>query len=228
MLGWNPGDDRELFTMDELIEAFSLDKVQKAGAKFNPEKAKWYNKEYLRRKSVEELSNLFVPILESHGIQVVDCPKCALTAGASFAGAGIDFANHIVTREYVEKVVALVKERATFVADFWTVAWYLFVQPEVSFVQKDVDKFWKSENVEMATAAAEHVLSGSFPMTKEAIEEALEGFIKGNEWPMGKVMNCLRLILAGSASGLGIADILSFIGRAELSARLSYAKENLG
>ena len=126
MLGWNPGDDREMFTLPELVQAFSLDKVQKAGAKFNPDKAKWYNKEYLRLKSTRELTELFIPVLEGHGMQVVDCPCNALTAGAAFEGFGADFANHIFTREYVEAVVELVKERATFVADMWDIALPLF------------------------------------------------------------------------------------------------------
>ena len=83
-LGWNPGDERELFTIDELVPAFSLERVIKSGARFNPEKARWYNKEYLRMKSDDELTDLFVPVLEKHGIKVVDCPACALTAGANF------------------------------------------------------------------------------------------------------------------------------------------------
>ena len=104
MLGWNPGDDRELFTMDELTKAFSLERVIKSGARFNPDKAKWYNKEYLRMKSDRELTGLFIPVLESHGIQVVECPKCALTAGAELTPQGADFRNRIFTAEYVEKI----------------------------------------------------------------------------------------------------------------------------
>ena len=73
MLGWNPGDDRELFTMDELVQAFSMDHVQKAGAKFNPDKAKWYNKEYLRQHSDKDLTERFIPILEQKGITVTCC-----------------------------------------------------------------------------------------------------------------------------------------------------------
>ena len=129
MLGWNPGDDRELFTMDELIGALSLDRVIKSGARFNPDKARWYNKEYLRTKSDEEVTGMFIPMLESHGFNVVDCPACALTAGAEFAGKGIDFKNHIVTREYVAEVVSLVRERATFVKDIWEIAACLFLSP---------------------------------------------------------------------------------------------------
>ena len=128
-LGWNPGGERELYTIDELVPVFSLDRVIKSGARFNLDKAKWFNREYLRAKTTEELTELFIPILESHGIQVVSCPKCALTAGATFEGFGADFANHIFTREYVSAVVELVKERATFVADMWDIAAYLFISP---------------------------------------------------------------------------------------------------
>ena len=121
MLGWNPGDDRELFSMDGLVHAFSLERVIKSGARFNPEKAKWYNKEYLRMKNDAELTDLFIPVLEEHGIQVVACPKCALTAGAEVTVQGADFKNRIFTHDYVRKVVTLIKERATFVADFWDI-----------------------------------------------------------------------------------------------------------
>ena len=112
-LGWNPGDDREIFSLDELVNVFSLDRIVKSGARFNPEKARWYNREYLRMKSDEELAKLFVPVLEAHGVK-----GCSL--------------------DYVTRVVGLIKERATFVADFWDIASYLFVAPS-EFVQKDVD-----------------------------------------------------------------------------------------
>ncbi len=246
-LGWNPGDDREMFTIDELIPAFSLDRIVKSGARFNPEKARWYNKEYLRLKSDEELAALFIPVLESHGLKVVDA-----------AAAEADFKAHVYTKDYVLKVVRLVKERATFVADFWTIASYLFIAPSefeafgvkagaaveqkpedprraadprakvyddaatAPFLAKDVDKFWKPENYELAVKAAEFVTGSDFSLEKEVLESKLEEYIKGNEWPMGKVMNCLRLALAGASSGLGIADIVSLIGREELASRISY------
>ncbi len=251
MLGWNPGDDRELFTMDELIGAFSLDRVIKSGARFNPDKARWYNKEYLRTKSDEEVTGMFIPMLESHGFNVVDCPACALTAGAEFAGKGIDFKNHIVTREYVAEVVSLVRERATFVKDIWEIAACLFLSPAdyaafgvkaggpeiqkpvdprraadprvkvfddsltAPFLAKDVDKFWKEENFTPAFQAQEHVCASGCAFTKQG-------------WPMGKVMNCIRLALTGASSGLGIADILSFIGSREFASRMAFAAERLG
>ena len=263
-LGWNPGDEREMFTIGELIPAFSLERVIKSGARFNPEKARWYNKEYLRTKSDEELTDLFIPVLESHNIKVVSCPVCALSAGAEFAGGGADFKNHIFTRDYVRDVVHLIRERATFVADFWTIASYLFISPAefeafgvkagaaveqkpadprrapdprakvyddaatAPFLAKDVDKFWKPENSDLALKTAAHVTEGTFPMDKDTVEREMEAFIKGNEWPMGKVMNCLRLALAGASSGLGIADIVALIGRTELAARMDYITKRLG
>ncbi len=262
MLGWNPGDDREMFTMEELIGAFSLDKVQKAGAKFNPEKAKWYNREYLRLKSDEELTDLLVPVLEEHGINIVDCPKCALTAGAEFNVAGGDLEKHIFTKDYVQSVVAFTKERATFVNDFWTIASYLFVAPRdferfrikagaaveqsdqkrpidprakvyddtltAPYLAKDVDKFWKPEIVEMVLKVGGFIKGFAGEWTVEEVEKGIEEFIKVNEWPMGKVMNALRLALAGSASGLGIADIVARIGKKETAARLESAVSALG
>lgn len=200
MLGWNPGDDREIFSLPELVEAFSMDKVQKAGAKFNPDKAKWYNKEYLRARSNESLTADFLPILRSHGIEADPA--------------------------WVEKVVALIKERATFVADFWTIAPYLFEAPK-SFNEKDVAKFWKEENYTLSFQAADFILSFDGPFTKEALEGPLEEFIRSQQWPMGKVMNCLRLAIAGVASGLGIADIVTLIGKDELARRIEYAKTTL-
>ena len=251
MLGWNPGDDREMFTMPELVKAFSLDKVQKAGAKFNPDKAKWYNREYLRKKSDQELTELFVPVLESHGIKVTGCFKCPVSA---------DFAEHSFSMNYVKNVVTLTRERATFVADIWNIASYLFIAPSefeafgvkagaatekpagpvdprakvyddsltAPFLAKDVDKFWKEDNPAHAAAAAAHVCALEGDFSKEMVETALEEYIKEQGWPMGKVMNCLRLALAGTANGLGIADIVSIIGREQFAARMEYIKQRLG
>ncbi len=260
-LGWNPGDDREMFTLDELVDAFSLDRIVKSGARFNPEKARWYNKEYLRLKPDDELTDLLIPVLEDHGMNIVECPKCALTAGAVFNVAGADMGKHIFTKEYVRSVVAFTKERATFVKDFWTIASYLFVAPKdfeafgvkagaplvpqaarqpdprakvyddaatAPFLAKDVDKFWKPENVALVQNVAAWISEYSGEWSKEALETALEEFISGNGWPMGKVMNAMRLALAGSASGLGIADIISRIGKKETVSRLSFAVSRLG
>ena len=273
-LGWNPGGERELYTIDELVPVFSLDRVIKSGARFNLDKAKWFNREYLRAKTTDELTDLFIPILESHGIQVVSCPKCALTAGATFEGFGADFANHIFTREYVSAVVELVKERATFVADMWDIAAYLFISPSefeafgvkagaglptkpadpnrpvdprakvfddsltAPFLAKDVDKFWKEEHYENCFEVCQYISGAEFgfddldcyqgSIEQPALETAIEEYIKMREYPMGKVMNSLRLALTGAASGLGIAAIISFIGRKEFARRMTYVAERLG
>ncbi len=257
-LGWNPGTDQEIFSLDELVQAFSLDRIVKSGARFNPEKAHWYNREYLRMKSDEVLTDLLTPILEEHDVNIVDCPKCALTAGAEFNSFGGDLEKHIFTKEYVRSVISFTKERATFVKDFWTVASYLFVAPEdfatfgvkagaaiaqgpadprakvyddaatAPFLAKDVDKFWKPEVAEQVSKVADFVKEYAGDWTVEAFEAALEAFIKGNEWPMGKVMNATRLALAGSASGLGIADIIVRIGRKDTLRRIAYSRQRLG
>ena len=226
MLGWNPGTEQELFTLEELTAAFSLERVIKSGARFNADKAKWYNKEYLRTKSAEELATLYIPVLESHGLQIVDCPACALTAGSAMNVAGADFENRIFSRQYVERVVALIQERATFVADFWDIASYLFVAP-TEFVEKDAAKFWKEENYTLALQAADFILNFDGEFTKTVLEGPLEEYIRGNEWPMGKVMNCLRLALVGASSGLGIADIVTLIGKDEFAKRIEYIKSKL-
>ena len=226
MLGWNPGTEQELFSLEELIGAFSLERVIKSGARFNADKAKWYNKEYLRTKSVEELTSLYIPILESHGLQIVDCPACALTAGSEMTVTGADFENKIFSRQYVERIVALIQERATFVADFGDIAPYLFVAP-AEFVEKDAAKFWKEENYTLALQVADFILGFEGEFTKEALEGPLEEFIRGNEWPMGKVMNCLRLAMVGGSNGLGIADIVTLIGKKEFAKRIEYIKSKL-
>ena len=212
MLGWNPGTEQELFSLDELVNAFSLERVIKSGARFNVEKAKWYNKEYLRMKSAAELTDLYIPVLESKGIRV--------------EGEVIDFENKTFPRCYVEKIVALIQERATFVADFWDIASYLFVAP-TEFVEKDAAKFWKEENYTLALQVADFILNYEGEFTKEAIEGPLEEFIRSNGWPMGKVMNCLRLALVGASSGLGIADIVTLIGKKEFAKRIEYIKSKL-
>ena len=225
MLGWNPGTEQEIFSLPELVEAFSLDKVGKAGAKFNPDKARWFNKEYLRMKDDEELARLYMPLLEHKGLKP-------------------DF-GHVV------KAAGLLKERASFVQDFWTIAPYLFIAPEkfaeyevkagaaaekatgtrrpadprakvyddaatAPFLAKDVEKFWKPEYYGIALDALNN-----------SDADGMEDYLRAREAPLGKVMNCLRLALTGAASGLGIADIISFIGKDEALERIEYAARRL-
>ena len=226
MLGWNPGTEQELFSLEELVGAFSLERVIKSGARFNADKAKWYNKEYLRMKDVASLVDAYIPVLESKGLQIVDCPACALTAGSQMTPSGADFENKIFSRQYVERIVALIQERATFVADFWDIAPYLFVAP-TSFVEKDAAKFWKEENYTLALQVADFIVNFEGEFTKESLEGPLEEYIRSNEWPMGKVMNCLRLAMVGASNGLGIADIVTLIGKKEFAKRIEFIKATL-
>ena len=226
MLGWNPGTEQEIFSMKELIEAFSLEKVGKSGAKFNPEKAQWYNREYLRMHSDEELARLYEPILKEKGIDA--------------------------THEHVLKVVGTIRERVSFVKDFWTVAPYLFISPSefdkygvkagvagekpsdrpadprakvyddaatAPFLAKDVEKFWKSEITELVDKVAEQL--------REKPETNIEEYIRSNGFSMGKVMNAIRLALTGAASGIGIHEILSIIGVDKFLERMEFAKRRL-
>ena len=175
----------------------------------------------------------------------------------------LPFENHIFSISYVRLVVSLIKNRATFVKDFWTIASYLFIAPEdfekygvkagaavepqsndprrqadprakvyddaatAPFLAKDVDKFWKPEHAEYVAKVASFIDGYAGEWTVPAFEKALEDYIRGNEWPMGKVMNATRLALAGAASGLGIADIIVRIGKPETLSRIAYATARL-
>lgn len=211
LLGWNPGTEQELFTLDELIRAFSLERVVKSGARFNPDKAKWFNQEYLRKQSDEALAGQFVPILKEHGIDPSGLPQ-----------------------KYVEEVCALIKERAHFAADFWDISHYFFIPPE-DYAENDVRKFCTSENLDNVEMVYDF-LSGCgiqdvytpTSVKDEAvhtIEEALTGYIKENGWKMGAIMNTLRLFFVGEAKGLGIADIIYFIGKEESLRRIKRGLE---
>ena len=129
--------------------------------------------------------------------------------------------------DYVFKVVTLIKERATFVSDFWDIAWYLFQAP-TEYNEKDSAKFWKPENYTLALQVAGFIKGYNGPWEKEALETALEEFIRSNEWPIGKIMNCLRLALVGASSGLGIADIVTLIGKEEFGRRIDNIVNTLG
>lgn len=192
LLGWNPGTEKEIFSLDELVQEFSLERVVKSGAKFNPEKAKWFNQEYLRKQSTTSLLESFRPVLTNNGISKGD--------------------------EYVAKVIDMVKERAYFVNELWSLSDYLFVAPVVydNIVKA---KFWKEDTPAVLRGIID-MISCFEPFTKEAFEPALWAYIKENGFQMGSVMNCLRLCLVGESKGAGIADIITLIGKDESIARI--------
>ena len=200
LLGWNPGTEQEIFSMDELIGAFSLERVSKSGARFNPEKARWFNAQYLHAKSDAELAGILMPVLKEKGIE-----------------AGKDRA---------EKAVALIKERATFPQELWNLSWFLFKAPE-EYEEKGVAKFWKGENP-ARIAALKEVIAGIDDFTKENAERIVHDWIVAREYPMGQVMNSLRLTLVGAGSGPSIFDICEIIGKEETLRRIDTALDKLG
>ena len=195
LLGWNPGDDRELFTIDELIPVFSLERVIKSGARFNADKAKWFNQEYLRKRSTAQL------VADFKGV-----------AGDRLAG---------FSDEYIAAVVDMMKERAHFINEMWDLTSYFFEAP-TSYDEASVAKFWKEE-ARAAMPVVRELLSSLEPFTKENIEESLHELITSHEWPMGKVMNSLRLFLVGVSKGPGVADMMALFGREETLRRIDAA-----
>ncbi len=191
-LGWNPGTEQEIFSLDELTHAFSLERVVKSGAKFNPEKAKWFNQEYLRKRDTALLTDDFIKILESKGIER--------------------------DRAYITAVVELIRERAAFAKDLWDLSDYLFVAP-ATYDLKVRDKFWRDDSASILNEVVS-LLGKLEHFSKSEIETSLPALIKERGWQMGSVMNLLRLFLVGESKGPAVADIMELIGRDETIARI--------
>lgn len=199
MLGWNPGNDRELFTVDELVPVFSLERVIKSGARFNVDKAKWFNQEYLRQRPLEQLT--------------ADFKACA---GDKLDG---------FPDEYISAVLELMKERAHFINEMWDLTSYFFKAPE-AYDEASVAKFWKEE-ARSAMPQVRALLAGLEPFSKENVENSLHELITSNEWPMGKIMNSLRLFLVGVSKGPGVADMMALFGKEETLRRIDVAVSKL-
>jgi glutamyl-tRNA synthetase len=194
-LGWNPGTEKEIFSTDELIEAFSIDRVGKAGARFDPEKAKWFNHQHLQMKSDEELKELFQKILKEKGIEAPG--------------------------EYVVKVIRLIKDRATFVSDFWEHSDFFFIAP-VEYDAKMVKKRWK-ENTGEILANLMKALEKTDNFSAATLEPAIKEYLEKNELGMGQVMTALRLALVGSGRGPGVFEIMEMLGKQEVANRVERA-----
>jgi glutamyl-tRNA synthetase len=199
LLGWNPGTDQELFSMHELIDVFSIERVGKSGSQFDPEKAKWFNHQYLLRKSNEELSVLFQPYLTEKGIEI--------------------------SKQYVTQVADAVKERVSFASDFWEHAWFFFTAPE-KYDQKMVQKHWKPESSEILNDFAAEILNVK-QFTAGTIHDFINEFITKKGIGMGQFMPLLRLSLVGSAVGPGVTTIMEIIGKEESVKRISLAVKSI-
>lgn len=199
LLGWNPGTEQEIFSMNELIEAFSLDRVGKSGARFNPDKAKWFNAHYLHEKNSEELAQLFLPVLNDKGI---DIPI-----------------------ERVAKAVALVQERASFVSNLWALTSFMFIAPE-EYDSKAVQKCWSAEGKNHLEELAA-LLNTFSNLDEEGAEDKIRQWIADKEYPIGKIMNVWRLAVLGTNQGPNIFAISAFIGKEETLRRIDTALEKL-
>ena len=202
-LGWNPGTEQEIFTMEALINSFDLKRVSKSGAKFNPDKAKWFNQQYLQQKTDTFLTDLYLPILAGK-----------LTKHSDSLEQSTD-------RNYVEKVVSAIKERAVFVHDFWDLSDFFFVSPS-SYDEKASKKNWKEGTSELMKELILKIgtIDG---FASENTEIALKEWINHKEIGFGKVMQPLRLSLVGALKGPHLFDIMAMIGREETIKRIQKA-----
>ncbi len=195
LLGWNSGTEQEIFSMEELINLFSLERVNKSGARFDPEKTKWFNHQYLVQKSNAELAALFMKYLSEKSINA-DLTK-------------------------VEKIVGLVKERVNFVHEIWEQSFFFFTSPE-SYDEATVKKAWSTETPELMKKILGFISSVELSNAQD-FEHQLKDYINANNLGMGKVMNALRLSLVGASKGPGVADICEIIGKEETVRRINKA-----
>lgn len=202
LLGWNPGTEQEVFSLQELISIFNLERVNKSGARFDPDKTKWYNHHYLQTKSNKELAAQFKSALADKDIPMQD-----------------------YNDDWIEKIVALIKERATFVTDFWELTHYFFKAPD-SYDEKAVKKQWKEDTSNIMNQLVS-VLDSVHDYTSQNVENQVKSWITANELSFGKVMAPLRLVTVGAMQGPHVFDILELIGKDEGIARIKKAISEL-
>lgn len=199
LLGWNPGTEQELFSLDELVEQFDITKCSKAGARFDYQKGIWFNHEYILRKSDEEIAKLFAPIV---------------------AGNGID-----ESMERITKVVSMMKDRVNFVKELWPLCSFFFIPP-TEYDEKTVRKRWKENSAQVMGELAE-VLEGIDDFSLENQEHIVMAWIESKGYKLGDVMNAFRLALVGEGKGPGMFDISAYLGKEETLRRLRRAIEVL-
>lgn len=199
LLGWNPGTEQEIFSLEELIDAFSFERCSKSGARFDYEKARWFNHKYILATPDEQLVDMFMPILEEKNV--------------------------VASRDYVTKVVALVKDRVNFVNELWDQSSYFFVAP-TDYDAKTVRKRWKAETPDQMRELID-ILKKMDDFSAENQEKIIMKWIRDNEYHLGNVMNAFRLALVGEGKGPHIFDITVLLGKEETIARLKKAIETI-
>lgn len=200
LLGWNPGTEQELFTLDELVEAFDIHKCSKAGARFDYQKGIWFNHEYMLKKSNEEVANLFAPIVANNGVDE--------------------------TMERITQVVAMMKDRVNFVKELWPLCSFFFIAP-TEYDEKTVKKRWKADSAKVMGELAD-VLEGIDDFSVEGQEPVVMKWVEEKGYKLGDVMNAFRLTLVGIGKGPGMFDISAFLGKEETLKRIRKAIEVLG
>ena len=199
LLGWNPGTEQELFSLDELVEQFDIHKCSKSGAKFDYQKGMWFNHEYILRKSNEEIARLFAPIVANNGVDE--------------------------SMERITKVVSMMKDRVSFVKELWPLCSFFFIAP-LEYDEKTAKKRWKADSAKVMTELAE-VLEGIDDFSVEGQEPIVMKWVEEKGYKLGDVMNAFRLALVGIGKGPGMFDISAFLGKEETLARLRKAVEVL-
>ncbi len=198
LLGWNPGTDQEIFTKEELIKLFDLERVSKSGARFDIEKAKWFNHQYLHQKNSEELAKEYLKILSEKNVNS--------------------------SQEIVEKIVALIRDRATFITDFWELSSFFFIAP-TQYDEKAMKKQWKENSSEILDKIV-NILGSQEDFSSANTEHIVKEFITNNGFSLGQVMPLIRLALVGDMKGPHIFDIAEIIGKDETIKRLEKLKNN--
>ena len=195
LLGWNPGTEQELFTLDELVEAFDISRCSKAGAKFDYQKGIWFNHEYILKKSNEEIAQLFAPIVANNGVEE--------------------------SMERVTDVVRMMKDRVSFVKELWPLCSFFFIPP-TQYDEKTVKKRWKEDSPQVMGELAD-LLEGLDDFSFENQERVVHEWVEKKEYKLGNVMNAWRLTLVGEGKGPGMFDISAFLGKEETLRRMRRA-----
>ena len=200
LLGWNPGVEQEIFSLEELVELFDIKKCSKAGARFDYQKGIWFNHEYILSKSSEEIARLFAPIVANNGVDE--------------------------SMERITQVVAMMKDRVNFVKELWDLCSFFFIAP-LEYDAKTVKKRWKADSCEVMSELCD-VLEGIDDFSIEGQEPVVMQWVADKGYKLGDVMNAFRLALVGIGKGPGMFDISAFLGKQETIARLRRAIEVLG
>ena len=199
-LGWNPGTEREMYSIDELAELFDITKCSKAGARFDYQKGIWFNHEYILAKSAEEIASIFAPIVAENGVNE--------------------------SLERITKVVEMMKDRVNFVSELWPLCKFFFVAP-TEYDEKTRKKRWKEDSAQQLTELME-VLKTIDDFSVEGQESIVHQWIEQKEYKLGNIMNAWRLTLVGEGKGPGMFDISAFLGKQETLDRMKRAIEALG